>query len=67
MLTTRDTGTGVDLDPLTEPRHERPDPAYLIPGQKSLVESLRNRPRARRAAYVERSSESEWRLAHWRV
>jgi erythromycin esterase len=56
-----------DLDPLTEPRDGDSEPAYLTPGQRSLVESLRERLRAKRAAYVERSSESAWRLARRHV
>jgi erythromycin esterase len=56
-----------DLDPLTEPHSERGDPSYMTPAQRSLVESLRERLRTKRSEYVERSSESAWRLARRHV
>jgi len=58
---------GTNLEPLTEPRYERSDPAYMTPAQVSLVESLRERLRMNRTDYVDRSSESEWRLARRHV
>jgi erythromycin esterase len=56
-----------DLEPLTEPRYERDGSSYLTPTQRSLVESLRERLRTKRTEYVERSSESAWRLTRRHV
>jgi erythromycin esterase len=61
------SGIDADLAPLTEPLYEQSDPTYLTDARASLVDSLRDRFRARRSEYAARSSATEWRLARRHV
>jgi len=56
-----------DLDPLTHPLYEQSDPEYMTPSHVSLLDSLRDRLRTHREAYIDRSSTAEWRLARRHV